>query len=103
MVMISITGSGRFVPAQLRKLGAKLTLIAIIYLALAVAAIGVTLLASWQLEGGAAAINQLGSQRMRSWHVASLLALQLTQPSQRERLAQQAIDTMSTLGHTMKE
>jgi len=53
-----------------RRLGPKLTAISVIYLLVALAAVGLTLLMSWQLEGGAAAVNELGSQRMRSYRIA---------------------------------
>ncbi|WP_231502032.1 type IV pili methyl-accepting chemotaxis transducer N-terminal domain-containing protein [Herbaspirillum sp. RV1423] len=39
-------------------------------LALTLVAIGYTLLLSWQLEGGGAAINEAGSLRMRSYRIA---------------------------------
>ena len=42
-------------------------------LALTLAAIGYTLLLSWQLEGGAAAINEAGSLRVRSFRLAVVL------------------------------
>jgi two-component system nitrate/nitrite sensor histidine kinase NarX len=90
-------------PPQLRKLGAKLTMVAMAYLAIALAAIGVTLLAAWQLEGGAAAINQLGSERMRSWQLASLLAMQAVQPQDQARLSQQAAETMTAFQRTLDE
>lgn len=57
-----------------RKLGRKLTAILIAYLAVAIVAVGFTLLMSWQLEGGAAAVNEMGSQRMRAYRIALLLA-----------------------------
>ena len=53
-----------------RRLGPKLTAILVIYLLVALGAVGLTLLMSWQLEGGAAAGNELGSQRMRSYRIA---------------------------------
>jgi len=42
-------------------------------LALTLMAIGYTLLLSWQLEGGGAAINEAGSLRMRSYRLALIL------------------------------
>ena len=56
------------------RLGRKLTAVAVGFLLIAFAAIGCTLYASWQLEGGAAAINLVGSERMRAWHIAALVA-----------------------------
>ncbi|MCC7548282.1 MAG: type IV pili methyl-accepting chemotaxis transducer N-terminal domain-containing protein [Burkholderiales bacterium] len=57
-----------------RRLGPKLTAILVVYLLVALVAVGMTLLMSWQLEGGAAAVNELGSQRMRSYRIALVLA-----------------------------
>ena len=62
------------VAGRTNKLGRKLTAVAVIYLLIALAAIGCTLYASWQLEGGAAAINLMGSERMRAWHIAAMVA-----------------------------
>ena len=53
-----------------RRLGPKLTAILVLYLVVAIVAVGLTLLMSWQLEGGAAAVNEMGSQRMRSYRIA---------------------------------
>jgi two-component system nitrate/nitrite sensor histidine kinase NarX len=41
--------------------------------------VGLTLLMSWKLEGGAAAVNEMGSERMRSYRIA-LLASQAGLP-----------------------
>ena len=59
-----------------RRLGSKLTAILIGYLLVAIVAVGLTLLMSWRLEGGAAAVNEMGSERMRSYRIA-LLASQV--------------------------
>ena len=40
-------------------------------LALAVASIGLTLWVTWQLEGGAAAVNEAGRMRMQAWRLAA--------------------------------
>ena len=50
-----------------RRLSLKLVWIAVGLLAVALAAIGYTLLQAWKLEGGAAVINDMGSERMRSY------------------------------------
>src|SRR5690606_37783114 len=60
------------IPTQ--RLGSKLAMIVIAFLLVALAAIGFTLLVSWELEGGAAAVNQAGSERMRAYHIALLLS-----------------------------
>lgn len=56
------------------RLSAKLFWLAITFLAVALAAVGFTLYESWKLEGGAAVINDMGSERMRSYRIAYLLA-----------------------------
>lgn len=60
------------VPAQ--RLGSKLVMIVTGFLLVALVAIGMTLLVSWELEGGAAAVNQAGGERMRAYHIALMLS-----------------------------
>ena len=60
------------VPSQ--KLGTKLVMIVTGFLLVALVAIGLTLLVSWDLEGGVAAVNQTGSQRMRAYRIVMLLS-----------------------------
>ena len=55
-----------------RKLGTKLVVIQVFALAVALASIGATLLVSWRLEGSAAAINDAGSLRMRTYRLTYL-------------------------------
>lgn len=62
------------------RLSRKLLWIAISFLVVALTAIGFTLYESWKLEGGAAAINDMGSERMRSYRMAYLLADSLRNP-----------------------
>lgn len=57
-----------------QRLSTKLVWIAVTFLLVALTAIGFTLLESWKLEGGAASINDLGSERMRSYRIAYLLS-----------------------------
>ncbi|MCK9283887.1 MAG: type IV pili methyl-accepting chemotaxis transducer N-terminal domain-containing protein [Rhodocyclaceae bacterium] len=57
-----------------RKLSDKIIGMLVIFFLVALAAIGMTLRVSWQLEGAAAAINDGGSERMRSYRIAYLLA-----------------------------
>ncbi len=54
-------------------LTAKLALIGSTFLALALASIGLTLWVTWQLEGGAAAVNEAGRMRMQTWRMAQSL------------------------------
>ncbi len=58
----------------MRSLSAKIIAIQVLFLTVALLSIGVTLLISWQLEGGAAAINDAGSLRMRAYRLAFELA-----------------------------
>lgn len=51
-------------------LATKLMLIGGVFLVLALASIGLTLWVTWQLEGGAAAVNEAGRMRMRSYQLA---------------------------------
>ena len=56
-----------------QRLTFRILLTTIIGLLLTLSAIGYTLLLSWQLEGGGAAINEAGSLRMRSYRLLSEL------------------------------
>lgn len=49
------------------RLASKLMAIGGVFLVLALASIGLTLWVTWQLEGGAAAVNEAGRMRMRSY------------------------------------
>ena len=48
-------------------LSTKLIRIGAALLVLALASIGLTLWVTWQLEGGAAAVNEAGRMRMQTW------------------------------------
>lgn len=69
--------------ASPQRLSLKIIGILVIFFLCAITAISMTLLISWQLEGSAAAINDAGSQRMRSYRLGQLLGLggQKIQPS----------------------
>ena len=56
-----------------KRLTFRILVTTLIGLAFTLIAIGYTLLLSWQLEGGAAAINEAGSLRMRSYRLVVLL------------------------------
>ena len=60
------------IPRQ--RLSTKLVEILVIFLLVALVAIGITLLMSWDLQGGAAAVNQAGSERMRAYRISMLLS-----------------------------
>ena len=65
--------TGGAIPAA-RKRRTKITALVIVFLVLALVAVGLTLLESWKLEGSAAAINDVGSERMRAYHIAFLVS-----------------------------
>ena len=49
---------------KLMRIGASLLVVALV-------SIGLTLWVTWQLEGGAAAVNEAGRMRMQTWRLAS--------------------------------
>ena len=51
-------------------LSTKLGAIGAVLLMMALASIGLTLWVTWQLEGGAAAVNEAGRMRMQTWRLA---------------------------------
>ncbi len=59
----------------------KITTLLLVYFIIVFIAIASTLYASRRLEGGAAAINDAGSERMRSYQIAFLLTQYTTHPS----------------------
>ncbi len=67
------------------KLQEKITGLLLFYFLIALVAISSTLYVSWRLEGGAAAINDAGSERMRSYHIDFLLAQHVQHPSDKLR------------------
>ncbi|ASK27780.1 type IV pili methyl-accepting chemotaxis transducer N-terminal domain-containing protein [Neisseria chenwenguii] len=56
-----------------KRLSARLKLLTLLWLLVAVASIVLTLVLSWRLEGGAAAINDTGSLRMQTYRLGLLL------------------------------
>ena len=61
-----------FILESPQRLSNKITGLLVAFFLVAVLAIGTTLAVSWQLEGSAAAINDAGSQRMRSYRLGYL-------------------------------
>jgi two-component system nitrate/nitrite sensor histidine kinase NarX len=59
---------------RFQRLSYKVAGILIAFTAIAIGAIGSTLFVAWKLQGGAAAINDIGSERMRSYRVAGILS-----------------------------
>lgn len=80
------------VGAQVIPIGKRLTfrilLMTAIGLLLTLAAIAYTLLLSWQLEGGGAAINETGSLRMRSYRLVQLIGHPMPEYSAPRELAE---------------
>src|SRR5574343_90576 len=64
------------------KLSQKIIGMLVVFFLVATSAIGLTLLISWQLEGVAAAINDAGSQRMRTYRIGHLMARGLESKAQ---------------------
>lgn len=56
---------------KLSRIGAGLLLLALV-------SIGLTLWVTWQIEGGAAAVNEAGRMRMQTWRLTSAVQAQLT-------------------------
>ena len=76
-------------------LSAKLGAIGSALLLMALASIGLTLWVTWQLEGGAAAVNEAGRMRMQTWRMAQTLAREDVQ--QMARLLAQFDDSVNVL------
>jgi len=76
----------RAMSAAFQKLGTKLVLVATGFLLVALVAIGLTLLVSWNLEGGAAAVNETGRERMRAYRIAMLLSQVVIHDADRARI-----------------
>lgn len=73
--------------ASPQRLSNKIIGMLVIFFLCAITAISLTLLISWQLEGGAAAINDAGSQRMRSYRIGHLLGRGVYGPDQSAMVA----------------
>ena len=74
-------------PDSQQKLANKIIGILTVFFLVALLAVGMTLLISWKLEGGAAAINDAGSLRMRSYRIGTILQYPNTMPDQKAALA----------------
>jgi len=77
----------------------KITTLLLIYFVVAFVAITSTLFVSGRLEGAAAAINDAGSERMRSYQIAFLLAQYIDTPS--EKLITEIDQAISTFEQTL--
>ncbi|ATP28978.1 NarX [Chromobacterium violaceum] len=77
----------RFAPPRFQTLASKLLVLSLLALCVALISIGYTLALSWRLEGGAAAINDVGSLRMRTFRAAYLMSTQAPERMLRDEVA----------------
>jgi two-component system nitrate/nitrite sensor histidine kinase NarX len=77
-------------------LSTKLMRIGAALLLLALTSIGLTLWVTWQLEGGAAAVNEAGRMRMQTWRLASAVQA-LSPPARIESLVQEFDQSLALL------
>lgn len=84
-------------PTPQRSLAAKLTLAGTPFLLLALLATAATLWVSWQLDGGAAAVNEAGRMRMQAYRMA--LSASTGQTAELPALVQEFDDSLATLRH----
>jgi len=89
-----------------RTLSSKLVGVQILFLALALVSIGLTLPVSWRLDGNAAAINDAGSLRMRTYRLAFLgleaMRTEPAAPAARAAIAGE-IDAFDRIAATLRE
>jgi two-component system nitrate/nitrite sensor histidine kinase NarX len=93
--------TGGAVPAT-RKLRTKITALVIVFLVLALAAVGLTLFESWKLEGSAAAVNDVGSERMRAYRIAYLVSEIAGGRGDTDSLREQALSEVSRFEDTLE-
>ncbi|MFN4360164.1 MAG: type IV pili methyl-accepting chemotaxis transducer N-terminal domain-containing protein [Hylemonella sp.] len=84
-------------PTPQRSLAAKLTLAGTPFLLLALLATAATLWVSWQLDGGAAAVNEAGRMRMQAYRMA--LSASTGQPAELPALVREFDSSLATLRH----
>ncbi|VEB43227.1 Nitrate/nitrite sensor protein narX [Chromobacterium violaceum] len=77
----------RVAPPRFQTLASKLLVLSLLALCVALISIGYTLALSWRLEGGAAAINDVGSLRMRTFRAAYLMSTQAPERVLRDEVA----------------
>ena len=86
-----------------QKLSQRIIGILVAFFLVALIAIGLTLYLSWQLEGNAAAINDAGSQRMRTYRIVFLLSRQPSTPQEEEALKASITKEVATFEHVMHD
>jgi len=85
------------------KLSRKIVGMLVVFFIVATTAIGLTLLISWQLEGVAAAINDAGSQRMRTYRMGQLMARGLESMTQETTVAQVLGDEQNQFDKVLRD
>ncbi|MGD9946548.1 MAG: type IV pili methyl-accepting chemotaxis transducer N-terminal domain-containing protein, partial [Burkholderiaceae bacterium] len=76
-------------------LAARMGAMGSVLLLMAMLSIGLTLWIAWQLEGGAAAVNEAGRMRMQTWELAQALAV--GDPARPGRLLERLENSVSVL------
>jgi two-component system nitrate/nitrite sensor histidine kinase NarX len=84
-------------PPRQWNLGLKLALVATPFLMLTLLAISATLWVSWQLEGGAAAVNEAGRMRMQTYRLS--LSLATADEASRQQQLRTFEDSLALLRH----
>ncbi|MDR7308784.1 type IV pili methyl-accepting chemotaxis transducer N-terminal domain-containing protein [Rhodoferax saidenbachensis] len=74
--------------AQTTSLSSKLVRIGVALLVVALTSIGLTLWVTWQLEGGAASVNEAGRMRMQTWRMASEIQAGIAEDQRMARIAE---------------
>lgn len=85
------------------KLSRKIVGTLVVFLLVSMGAIGLTLLISWQLEGVAAAINDAGSQRMRTYRIGHLMARGQETQGQEVHLASALTDELERFDKVLRD
>jgi two-component system, NarL family, nitrate/nitrite sensor histidine kinase NarX len=73
---------------QRTSLFSKLVGIGVVLLVVALTSIGLTLWVTWQLEGGAAFVNEAGRMRMQTWRTASEIQAGISQEQRLVRITE---------------
>ena len=85
------------------KMSRKIVGILIAFFLIALTAICMTLYLSWQLAGVAAAINDAGSQRMRTYRIAHLMARSLEAPNKTIAFGQRVATELERFDHVLRD
>lgn len=89
-----------------RKLSTKIISVLLIFFVIALTAIGVTLSISWQLEGSAAAINDTGGLRIRTYRIAHQLAradTEMRDPAAFSAMLKEELEGIETILRSLAE